>query len=94
MIELILNDLLTKYSKLYYEWRLVNPGYIGCNYGIKEMSLKNMIKDKFFTEELLKAEQVRVESRIEALDATRTMHGFYQYRALINEIFEEVNKRK
>lgn len=94
MIEVVINELFTKYSNLYKQWRIDNPGYVGCNYGIKELSLKGMIEGKIFTEDLLKGEQERVEGRIKVLDELKTMHGFYQFRAVINEIFEEVNKRK
>ncbi len=87
----VVGDLKNDYQQKYKEWLIQNPGYIMCNYPIKEQACKNIIElinDLDETADIIQVLELESDLLLEKYKNIKTMNGFYIHSQVYQEVIE------
>ena len=92
----VVGDLQIEYQQKYKNWCIENPGYIMCNYGIKELACKNiidLITNLGETDDFINILSLESDLLIEKGRKTKTMNGHYVHSQLYDEVIELITNK-
>lgn len=92
----VVGDLQNDYKQKYKNWCIENPGYIMCNYAIKELACKNLISllnDLNETDDFINILSIESDLLIEKSHFIKTMNGHFVHSQLYDEVIELITNK-